>query len=68
MVAGNTTQDISATGSVTGSEINLDLLAMNDITLFQLDLNLSGSALAGGYTAYSATSAPWTGRAEGSLT
>ncbi len=67
MIAGNTTQDVSATGSVTGSEVNLDLLTMNDITLFRLDLNISGSALAGDYTAYSATSAPWTGRAEGSL-
>lgn len=67
MVTGNTTQDVSATGSVTGSAVDLDLLTMNDITLFRLDLNLSGSALAGDYTAYSATSAPWTGRAEGSL-
>lgn len=67
IVTGNTTQDVSAAGSVTGSEINLDLLTMNDITLFRLDLNLSGSTLAGDYTAYSATSAPWTGRAEGSF-
>lgn len=67
MVAGNTTQDVSATGSVKGSEVDLDLLTMNDITLFRLDLNLSGSALTGDYTAYNATSAPWTGSAEGSL-
>ncbi len=67
MAYGNTTQDVTATGVVSGNEIRLDLLAMNDMNLYRLTLNLDGNLLSGDYVAHSASVAPWTGGAEGSI-
>ncbi len=67
MVYGNTTQDVTATGTVSGTEIDIDLLAINDMNLFRLKLNLDGSVLSGDYVAHSASVAPWTGGVEGSI-
>ena len=66
MAYGNTTQDVTATGVVSGNEISLDLLAINDMNLYRLKLNLDGNLLSGDYVAHSASVAPWTGGAEGS--
>lgn len=65
---GNTTQDVTATGVVSGNEVSLDLLAINDMNLYRLKLNLNGNLLSGDYVAHSASAAPWTGGVEGSIT
>lgn len=67
MTYGNMTQDVTATGTVSGTQIELDLLAINDMNLYRLSLSNSGNQLSGDYVAHSASIAPWTGRAEGSM-
>ncbi len=67
MVYGNTTQDVTATGVVSDNRISLDLLALSDMNLYRLGLNLEGNLLSGDYVAHSASVAPWTGGAEGSI-
>ncbi len=67
MIYGNTTQDVTATGTVSGTQIDLDLLAINDMNLYRLKLNNNSNLLSGDYVAYSSSIAPWTGRAEGSI-
>lgn len=67
MIYGNTTQDVIAAGTVSGTEIDLDLLAISDMNLYRLELNLDGSVLSGDYVAHSASAAPWTGVVEGSI-
>jgi hypothetical protein len=67
MAYGNTTQEVTATGVVSGNEIGLDLLAINDMNLYRLKLSLDGNLLSGDYVAHSASVAPWTGKAEGSI-
>lgn len=67
MAYGNATQDVTATGVVSGNEISLDLLAINDMNLYRLKLKLDGNLLSGDYVAHSASAAPWTGGAEGSI-
>ncbi len=67
MIYGNTTQDVTATGTVSGTEIDIDLLAMNDMNLFRLKLNLDDGLLSGDYVAHSASVAPWTGVVEGNI-
>ncbi len=67
MIYGNTTQDVTATGTVSGTQMELDLLAINDMNLYRLKLNNNGNLLSGDYVAHSASIAPWTGRAEGGI-
>lgn len=67
MIYGNTTQEVTATGSVSGSEISLDLLALNDMFLYRLELGLEDNLLSGDYTAYSTSVAPWSGEVKGSI-
>ena len=68
MAYGNTTQDVTATGVVSDKVISLDLLTLSDMNLYRLELNLDGNLLSGDYVAHSASIAPWTGGAEGSIT
>lgn len=67
MIYGNTTQEVTATGSVSGSEISLDLLALNDMFLYRLELGLEDNLLSGDYTAYSTSVAPWSGEVDGNI-
>lgn len=67
MIYGNTTQDVTATGTVSGTQVDLDLLAINDMNLYRLKLNNNSNLLSGDYVAYSVSIAPWTGRAEGNI-
>jgi hypothetical protein len=67
IIYGNTTQDVTAMGSISGSEIDLDLLALNDMNLYRLVLGLEDNLLSGEYTAYSASVAPWSGDADGNI-
>jgi hypothetical protein len=63
----NTTQEVTATGTVSGKEVSLDLLAINDMNLYRLKLNLDGNLISGDYVAHSASAVPWTGEVEGSI-
>jgi hypothetical protein len=70
MIYENTTQDVTAKGSISsisGSKIKLDLLALSDMNLYRLDLDLEGKLLSGEYTAYSASVASWPREAEGNI-
>ncbi len=67
MAYGNTTQEVTATGAVSDKGISLDLLALSDMNLYRLKLSLDGNMLSGDYVAHSASIAPWTGGAEGSI-
>jgi hypothetical protein len=67
MIYGNTTQDVVAVGSVYGTEIGLDLLALKDMNLYRLVLGLEDNLLSGEYMAYSASIAPWSGGVDGNI-
>jgi hypothetical protein len=67
MVYGNATQEVTATGSVSGNEISLDVLALNDMFLYRMDLALENNLLSGEYTAYSVSIAPWSGAVKGNI-
>jgi len=67
MVMEGRTQAVAATGLVSGSEIMLDLLALDDLSLFTLDLSLNGQSVSGGYMAYSPNASPWLGIALGTI-
>lgn len=67
MVYGDVTQEVAATGSVSGNKIRLDLLSLNDMNLYRLDMDLSGNLLSGEYAAYSASGNAWSGVAEGNI-
>ncbi len=68
MIYGNATQEVTATGSISGSRISLDLLALKDMNLYRMELNLQDRHLSGDYTAYSASTVSWSGEAEGNIT
>lgn len=66
MTSGGVTQDVAATGSLSGGKLNLDMLSMNDVILFKAIMDISGKSLSGSYSAFSSGS-PWTGTVVGSL-
>lgn len=66
MTSGGMTQDVAATGSLSGGKLNLDLLSMNDVVLFKASMDISGKSLSGSYSAFSSDST-WTGTVAGSL-
>jgi len=68
MRAGNSTVDVAASGSVSGSNLELNLVSLGTIRLYKLDLDLSGEAAAGQLLAISTSGESWTGRAEGQKT
>ncbi|HQE88513.1 MAG TPA: hypothetical protein PLN19_09665, partial [Methanothrix sp.] len=68
MRAGNSTVDVAASGSVSGSNLELNLVSLGTIRLYKLDLDLSGEAAAGQLLAISTGGESWTGKAEGEKT
>jgi len=68
MRAGNNTMDVAASGSVSGSNLELNLVSLGTIRLYKLDLDLSGDAAAGQLLAISPSGESWTGKAEGQRT
>jgi hypothetical protein len=67
MSSGNVIQEVAAYGSVAGSKLNLELISMSDINLFQLSLDLKMPSVSGSYKAFSTNNATWTGTATGSI-
>jgi citrate lyase synthetase len=67
MTSGNVIQEVAAYGSVAGSKLNLELISMSDINLFQLSLDLKMPSVSGSYKALSANNATWTGTATRSV-
>jgi hypothetical protein len=45
----------------------MELLSMNDVSLFKLTLDLKMPSVSGSYEAFSASNATWTGTAIGSV-
>ena len=64
----NTTMMAAASGTLTGSELNLDLVTLGKVNLYRLTLMVSGESATGNYTSYSPSVSPSTGTAEGTRT
>lgn len=64
--AGGSEQVVSATGTITGNKLNMDILT-DDMTLFRLTLTMNGKSLSGDYHGYSASYVPWKGIAMGKI-
>lgn len=67
MTAQGATQDVSATGTISGNKLNIDLLSMNDVNLYKLSMDINGKSLSGSYRAFGPSSATWTGTVTGSM-
>jgi hypothetical protein len=63
---GSSLQNATATGTVTGNKLNLDVLS-DDLTLFHLSLTMNGKSLSGDYHGYSVRYVPWKGIAMGKM-
>jgi hypothetical protein len=61
----NTTMMAAASGTLTGSELNLDLVTLGKVNLYRLTLMVSGESATGNYTAYSPSSSTSTGTTKG---
>ena len=64
----NTTMMATASGTLTGDELNLDLVTLGKVNLYRLALMVSGESATGDYTAYSPSASPSTGSAKGTRT
>jgi hypothetical protein len=56
----------AASGTVTGDEMKLDLVSLDSITLYRLDLSLTGDLARGSYSAYGSDGSTWNGTVTGS--
>jgi len=66
IAVGINTQNIMATGTISGNALNMDILS-DDLTLFRLSLKMNGKSLSGDYNSYSASYVPWKGIAMGKI-
>jgi hypothetical protein len=66
ITVGGSLQNATATGTVTGNKLNLDVLS-DDLTLFHLSLTMNGKSLSGDYHGYSVRYVPWKGIAMGKI-
>jgi hypothetical protein len=66
ITAGGSTQNVMATGTVSGNKLNMDVLS-DDLTLFHLSLTMNGKSLSGDYHGYSVSFVPWKGIAMGKM-
>jgi hypothetical protein len=64
--AGGSLQNATATGTITGNKLNLDVLS-DDLTLFRLYLTMNGKSLSGDYHGYSVSYESWKGIAMGGI-
>jgi hypothetical protein len=65
---GNSTLDVTVSGSVADATLNLNVVSLGTISLYKLKLDLSEDWATGEYQAFSAGSDSWTGSAEGEKT
>lgn len=66
IAVGSGTQNVMATGTITGNKLNMDVLS-DDLTLFRLSLTMNGKSLSGDYHGYSVSYVPWKGIAMGKI-
>ena len=62
---GGDTLQASASGSVEGDKLNLDVTSSRTINLYRLALTMNGNTLSGDYRAFSADGQPWKGIVNG---
>ncbi|HWQ19974.1 MAG TPA: hypothetical protein VN455_09380 [Methanotrichaceae archaeon] len=65
-IEGNDTRHVTATGSLSGDNLSLDMVFFESVELYKLTLTQSGDSLSGGYVAYPSSGSTWTGNVEGS--
>jgi hypothetical protein len=65
---GNNTLDVTVSGSVADSALDLNVVSLGTINLYKLKLDLSEDWASGEYQAFSSGSDSWTGSAEGEKT
>ncbi|MDD1750549.1 MAG: hypothetical protein LUO89_11825 [Methanothrix sp.] len=65
---GNNTIDVTVSGVAADAALELDVVSMNPISRYKLNLNLNGNLATGEYLAFSATGDSWTGSVEGEKT
>ncbi len=58
---------VAASGSVEGNRMILDLVSLEDVTLYKLDLDFDASTLSGSYQGYSSDGATWFGSVVGTI-
>jgi len=66
ITVGSSTQNVMATGTVTGNKLNMDIIS-DDLTLFRLYLTMNGKSLSGDYHGYSVIYVSWKGIAMGMI-
>ena len=62
---GTSTLAVSASGSVEGDTLNLDVVSQDTISLYRLSLIMNGESMSGDYRAFAAGGDAWTGIANG---
>lgn len=62
----NTTNIISASGSLAGDKLKLDLVSFGSVNLYKLSVTPEGNSASGSYTAYFASGEPVSGSVSGS--
>jgi len=62
---GNATRHVTASGSLSGDKLSLDLVFFESVELYKLSLTQNVDSLSGGYVAYPSSGSTWTGNAEG---
>jgi hypothetical protein len=65
---GNNTLDVTVSGSVADTTLDLNVVSLGTISLYKLKLDLSEDWASGEYQAFSSSSDSWTGSAEGEKT
>ena len=60
--------DVAVSGTVTSSTLQINLVTLGTISLYKLDLDLSGEAASGRFQAISTSGETWTGNADGQKT
>jgi hypothetical protein len=65
---GNNTLDVAVSGAVADATLDLNVVSMNPISLYKLNLDLSGELALGEYQAFSTSGDSWTGSVEGEKT
>lgn len=61
----NTTMMAAASGTVTGDQVNLDIVSLGKVSLYRISMTANGDSATGSYTAFSPGSAPTPGTMEG---
>ncbi len=62
----NTAMTAAASGTVTGDQVNLDIVSLGKVSLYRISMTVSGDSATGNYTTFSPGLPPSTGTAKGS--